>query len=205
MRLFCALLVVVFSTICSGQTTTTTGKAGTTGPCSPAGRGKNNTFEIHCNINTAQGKQMVEILNKILQNQIASKDVMEKLEEILNAVNPNRPVVSYACDGTYRSVGPSATAVMAIIAGGDTKAFQHMVELNNSGQYPELFVFCKAQTAANPSWLTPLLFCSVSYFAMGDQQNAAAMLKEYDSKTGPAYDVDGCKQLSDALHQKIAP
>jgi hypothetical protein len=63
--------------------TPTTGKSQTSGPCSPAVSGNHNTFNIDCRIDPQQGKQMIEMLNKVLSNQIDSSLVMKKLDELL--------------------------------------------------------------------------------------------------------------------------
>src|ERR1039458_1707691 len=80
------------------------------GNCDIANIGSDNTLTIKCGIGEEQGKKMVEILNKILANQIDSKAVMEKLDEILGAVNPNRGVTTYDCNGRDRkSKRPKST------------------------------------------------------------------------------------------------
>lgn len=80
---FVILLTVVLQGSLFGQTTP--GKATTSGVCSPATSGNNNTFVIKCGIGSAQGKQMIQILNKVLANQIDPTAVMTKLDEILKA------------------------------------------------------------------------------------------------------------------------
>src|ERR1700722_4203795 len=187
---------------CCAQTTTT-GKAQTTGACSPAVTGNKNTFAINCGIDKKQGQKMLEILNKILANQLDPDAVMTKLDEILKAVNPNIPAKTYFCNGQWRTAGPGANAGFEIIMGGDDSAFQQMVRLNNSKQYPELLKNCLAGIHSNPEWLTPRLFCGLGYLGIGDKLKAKDMLAEFDSKTGPAYDVDGCHQMSEYLHRAL--
>jgi hypothetical protein len=64
----------------------TTGPAQTNGPCSPATSGNSNTFKIDCaGISKEQGKQMLDILNKILANQLNDQEVNTKLDELLKA------------------------------------------------------------------------------------------------------------------------
>lgn len=180
-----------------------TGTATTSGACSPAASGNNNVFTINCGIGEAQGQKMVDILNKILANQLDPTEVMKKLDEILHAINPNLPTKVYFCDGEWRTQGPSATAALDISTGGDAKAFQMMVELYNSRKFPELLQDCLAQIQSTPEWLTPRLLCGLAYLGLGDRDRAATMLKEFDTRTGPAYDTDGCKQMSDFLHQQL--
>ena len=83
MKLFA--LIFPLSAVAVGQS----GAANTTGPCSPANTGNNNTFNISCGIGQAQGQKMLDILNKVLANRLDPESVMAKLDEILHAVNPN--------------------------------------------------------------------------------------------------------------------
>jgi hypothetical protein len=187
----------------SGSQTTTTGNAETAGACSPAVTGNKNTFTINCGIDKKQGQKMLEILNKILANQLDPDAVMAKLDEILKAVNPNIPAKTYFCNGQWRTAGPGPHAGFEVIMGGDDSAFQEMARLNNSRQYTELVRVCLAQIHSAPEWLTPRLFCGLAYLGTGDKLKAKDMLKEFDSKTGPAYDVDACHEMSDFLHRAI--
>lgn len=61
--------------------------AATNGSCSPAVTGNKNNFLISCKIYSSQGKHMVDLLNKILANQIDPNLVMGKLDEILKAAS----------------------------------------------------------------------------------------------------------------------
>lgn len=80
------LFALLFSTPCHCQTTTT-GKAETSGPCSPAVSGNNNQFTINCpGISKEQGQKMLDILNKILKDQLDPQKVMIKLDEIENGI-----------------------------------------------------------------------------------------------------------------------
>ena len=66
----------------------TSGVADTSGPCSPAVTGSNNQFKITCDgISEAQGKELVKILNRISKEQLDTKLVMEKLDEIQKGVS----------------------------------------------------------------------------------------------------------------------
>jgi hypothetical protein len=195
-------LLMLLAIPCQSQTTT--GKADTTGPCSPAVTGSNNQFTISCRgIDKEQGQKMLDILNKILANQLDPKAVMEKLDEILRAVNPNLPTTTYFCNGQWRTVGPSARAAQEITMGGDDAIFQDMIRLNNSGQPADLLKECLAQISSAPEWLTPRLLCGMAYLRLGNRVKAKEMLTEFDSKTGPAYDVDACHQMSVYLHGQL--
>ena len=111
-------------------------------------------------------------------------------------MNPNLPARTYFCDGHWKIVGPSANAALDISMGGDDTAFQEMIRLNHTGYYADLLQSCQAQIRSAPEWLTPRLFCSLAYLGAGDMANAKTMLREFDSRTGPAYDAGACKQMS---------
>jgi hypothetical protein len=197
--ILCLFLVAV---PCWSQTNTT-GGAETKGPCSPAVSGSNNKFTITCGIGKAQGQRMLDILNKILGNQLDPNTVMSKLDEILKAVNPNLPTRAYFCNGTWRTVGPSANAALDINMGGDDSAFQKMIALNNSKQYADLLQACFTQIDSTPGWLTPRLFCGLGYLGIGDKAKAREMLAGFESQKGPAYDSDGCSEMSTFLHRQL--
>lgn len=198
------LLLVLTALPCRSQKPTATGDATTTGPCSPAVTGSNNQFNINCQgISKDQGTKMLGILNKILANQLDPEAVMAKLDEILKAVNPNVPVKTYFCNGMWRTAGPGQNAGMEIIMGGDDSAFKEMARLNNSRQYADLLKMCLSQIQSAPEWLTPRLFCGLAYLSLGDKVKAKEMLKEFESKTGPAYGAESCHQMSTYLHTAL--
>jgi hypothetical protein len=152
------LVLLLFFAIPSWGQTTSTGRADTTGPCSPAVTGNNNQFNITCKgLSKEQGQRMLDILNKILANELDTQAVMAKLDEILGAVNPNQPTRTYFCNGQWKTTGPSATAAFEISMGGDDTAFRKMVSLNNIKQYPDLLKECLNQISSAPEWLTSRL------------------------------------------------
>jgi hypothetical protein len=166
--------------------------------------GNNNQFKIDCkNISKEQGAKMLEILNKILANQLDPDAVMAKLDEILKAVNPNIPVRSYLCNGLSRSAGPSKSAGFEISIDGDDTVFKEMIRLNNSRQYGELLKTCSSQILLTPEWLSPRLLCGLAYLGLNDRVKAREMLKEFDSKSGPAYDAEPCHQMSTYLRATL--
>lgn len=197
------ILFLLLAMPCSEQTPTA-GKAATSGPCSPAVTGNENRFTISCvGVSKEQGQKMLDILNKILANQIDTKEVMAKLDEILHAVNPNIPVKTYFCNGKWRSMGPGPNTGLEMITGGDDKEFKKMIDLLNAKDNSGALTECLAQIQAAPEWLTPRLVCGVAYLRTGDTAKAKEMLAEFDSKTGPAYSADGCSQMSDYLHAHL--
>ncbi len=176
----------------------------TSGPCSPIAPNNSGSITINCpGMSKEQGKKMIDILNKILKNQIDPSVVMEKLDEILKAVNPNLPVKTYFCNGQWRIAGPSATAYLEMQTGGDDSALKQMIRLNGAHDAEGLLKECLAQIRSAPEWLTPRLFCTVAYLATGDKAKAKEMLTYYDSRKGPPYDTSVCPQMSDSLHGLI--
>jgi hypothetical protein len=99
------------------------GPASAAGTCNVANSGQSGPVTITCGIGKEQGDQMLAILNKILVNQLDPAAVMKKLDEILRAINPNRPVKTYSCDGRWRISGVSAQAANEIDVGGDNSVF----------------------------------------------------------------------------------
>jgi len=96
MKLILLILAGLGALPCWGQTppAATTGSAQTHGVCSPAVSGNKNTFFIKCGVDSAQGRRMVEILNKVLANQLDPVVVMAKLDEILQASKQSQQVVN---------------------------------------------------------------------------------------------------------------
>jgi hypothetical protein len=198
-----SLVVVLLISLPCWTQTLTTGQATTNTPCSVANSGNGNKIQINCGIGKEQGQKIIAILNKIVANQLDPDVVMAKLDEILKAVNPNLPTKVYFCDGHWRTAGPGPNVALQLNLGGDDSAFQGMVQLNNSGRYADLLNACLAQIQSAPEWLTPRLFCGLAYLGAGDKSKAKEMLTEFDSKTGPAYNIDGCQQMSDHLHKAL--
>lgn len=77
------VLLLLMCAPCWSQTTST-GKAETTGPCSPAVTGNNNQFKITCQgISDKLGAQLVELLNKVAKSQVDADTMMAKLDGCL--------------------------------------------------------------------------------------------------------------------------
>ena len=83
-----------------------TGSATAKDACSVANTGNNNIFTITCGIGKQQGDALLKIMNKILANHLDPDAVMAKLNEILHAVNPNAPKITYTFDGSERLESP---------------------------------------------------------------------------------------------------
>jgi hypothetical protein len=93
---------------------------------------------MNCGIAKEQGEKMLAILIKVLANQIDPDAVMKKLDEILHAVNPNAPKVTYTFDGSKREISPGRSSLTAGVAFGE---FQQMISLQNSGDWADLLRF----------------------------------------------------------------
>jgi hypothetical protein len=184
----------------------TTGNAKTTGACSPAISGNNNQVSINCQgISKEQAEKMTSILNKILANQIDPAIVIAKLDEILKSINPNARTTTYNCSGNQtRSTGPGRNAGLEVnLTVGDDSVLQEMIRLYNSRLYSDLLKLSVSQIQSRPEWLTSRLFAGVAYLNLGDGVKAKEMLKEFDSKTGPAYDAEPCQQIAIFLHSHL--
>lgn len=78
----CLILFLLIAMPCWSQTDKT-GKAETSGFCSPAVTGSKNTFTFNCGIGQRQGQKMLAILNKILASQLDPDVVMVKVDQIV--------------------------------------------------------------------------------------------------------------------------
>jgi hypothetical protein len=95
---YALLLSLLIAMPCWNQSTTT-GKAETTGPCSPAVSGNNNQFTIKCQgISNEQGAQFLRILNKISKDQLDPKVVMDKFDDIENLIREIVPKARHLSD-----------------------------------------------------------------------------------------------------------
>jgi hypothetical protein len=80
------VLFLLIAVPCWTQTATT-GKAETSGFCSPAVSGSNNQFTITCqNIPKKLRAQLFDLMNRIAKNQADAQVVMEKLDSCLEGV-----------------------------------------------------------------------------------------------------------------------
>jgi hypothetical protein len=80
-----------------------TGKASANGTCNQAASGNNNKFVINCYVDARQGKQMVILLNTILQQQVS-------IDEILKGIQTqNKTLLSYSSPTSGELVPGNAT------------------------------------------------------------------------------------------------
>lgn len=120
-------------------------------------------------------------------------------------VNFNRPVRVYDCVGYWRSSGPSAYAANEVSGGGDTKAFENMAQLNNTGDFDRLIPVCEQYMKEVPDWLTPYLFCGLGELGTGHKAKARELLKYYEQHVGPTYSLGQCPDIVAYLHSHCDP
>lgn len=87
----CGLSLLLLITMPCYSQTISTGRAETTGSCSPAVSGSNNQFQIRCTVNgKEQSEKTLVLLNKILANQPDFDAIMSKLDECLKGIPQHR-------------------------------------------------------------------------------------------------------------------
>ncbi|MBA3914638.1 MAG: hypothetical protein H0X25_12495 [Acidobacteriales bacterium] len=89
-RLLVSGMILALTSPCWPQTPAT-GKAETSGNCSPAVTGRNNQFTITCtNIPDKLRTQLFEILNRVAKNQADAETILSKLDGCLSEVKKVR-------------------------------------------------------------------------------------------------------------------
>ena len=152
------------------------GPATTRGTCSPANTGNGNTFTIQCGIGQEQGRKMLEILNHILSNQLDPDAVMAKLNEILHAVNPNAPRVTYTLNGSTRTITPQGSSLVL----SDNPVFKEIIDFDAAKDWSALATACERAMVQTPEWYTPYYFASKAYAALGQKDKAVQLLERAD-------------------------
>ena len=145
----------------------------------------------------AEAEQIVSKLDSVLASQTSITNLLTQMDE---ALNPNRAVTVYACEGISRTTDPTGTVD---VHQDPTEPAEQMFKLNNAGRTAELMDFAKNQVSVKPGWLTPYLFIALAYAQMDDYLSARAALAYFDQHKGPAYDVGGCLQASKLLHSRL--
>lgn len=175
---------------CFGQNTT--GKAETTGACSPAISGNSNQVRIDCKgVSKEQAAKMISILNKILANQIDPDKVMAKLDEILKAVNPNAGQVTYGFNGMRRIISPGR------IEGddGEMNVFNRLRSIQDSHDWNRLVEECDAEIKKVPDWLTPYAFKGIALLNLGKKGEGITLLEYVDQRTPNNPDFDEVRKI----------
>jgi hypothetical protein len=155
---------------------TNTGKAETRGSCSPANTGNVGQITINCSgMSKAQAQKMVEILNKILANQLDPTQVMSKLDEILHAVDPNRPVTTYEFQGFRRITSPGR------VIGDDAavKNFQEFGTKEQAQDWAGLSTLAEQQKLERPEWFTPYFVAGMAYINLCQKEKAVDNLEYF--------------------------
>jgi hypothetical protein len=132
---YSVLFVLALSIGVWGQTPSS-GPAKTSGKCSPATTGNNNTYYFaYCGTDPEQGKKMVELLNKILLNQdmTAANAKLDELLKIVSNLGPP-PERNMKNENAYAAIAllnsaPRSSRVRFTIIGGDREinAFANQV------------------------------------------------------------------------------
>jgi hypothetical protein len=172
----------------------------TAGTCSPIVTQNRGPVTIECSgVSEQMQRQLVEVLNSILQKQLDPAAVMSKLDEIAKgmgdlkkkSIDAERGIVStYDFNGAKRDqVGGRIT----VEAGAQVNAFQKMLTLLNAQLWQELAALCEEQIVAAPRWLTPYYFAGYAYGNLGDRDRALDRLEHVAAFAGsdPSYSKAG--------------
>ena len=177
------LLLLLVAIPCLGQTNST-GNAETKGTCSPAVSGSNNQFIINCSgVSKQQGQKMLDILNKILANQLDTKDVMAKLDEILNTVDPNKPVVTYDFNAVKRIRYPGGIKM----DDSAVSLFNEFINKMRAQDWAGLAKLAEPQKTEHPEWLTPYFFSGMAYGNLCQKEKALSDIEYFLKKALSVY------------------
>jgi len=156
-----------------------TGSAKATGVCTVANTASNSNFKISCGVGEKQGREILEILNRILASKVDLNEINAKLDEILQQTDPNHAVKAYTPDGQVRSTRPGYVTM-----GDDPsqEVFKQFVQLQKAQDWISLLALAKAQFTARPTWITPYAFAAVADAHLGNRaecnQNAKYLIDE---------------------------
>ena len=199
------LLSLFMPALCLSQTNT--GKAETRGSCSPANTGNVGQITISCSgMSKEQAQKMVEILNKILANQLDTAQVMSKLDEILHTIDPNRPVTSYEFQGFRRIISPGrVNADDAAVAN-----FQAFGTKLQTQDWAGLSALAEQQKSERPEWFTPYFFAGVAYINLCQKEKAVENLEYFVKRANgiPTFEkpVKKAETMLDAIKAgEVAP
>jgi len=200
---YALLLIILIAIPCWSQTTT--GKAETTGPCSPAVTGGHNQFRIICQgISKEQGAELLRILNKISRDRLDTKSVMDKLDEIekeVRGLDPTVPVITYMYDGDQRITRPGQ-----ISDNQDNPAFKAFLKIkaaDSAHDWQSLVSICDDSINKTPKWLTPYLYKGLAYANLGRMKESLTLLEDVKKMADGNHDYDLLVKQADELLQKI--
>jgi len=187
------LLLCLLPATCFAQSSAT-GKAETSGPCSPAVSGNNNQFKITCQgISDALGAQFVNLLNRISQKQLDPAAVMAKLDDIQKGVkaigeevNPNAPKITYGKNGVKRITSPGRSTV----SDEAISIYNALVILYDNQNWVVLREQSEEQIKERPEWFTPYVMAAIAADKLGDKPRALELAQEADEgmANSPAYE-----------------
>jgi hypothetical protein len=168
------LLLLLVPVGCLPQTNT--GKAETRGSCSPANTGNVGQITINCSgMSKEQAQKMVEIMNKILANQLDPTQVMSKLDEILHAVDPNRSVTTYDFQGMRRMTSPGKM----LSDDSASENFQQFGTKAKAQDWAGLSALAEQQKLERPEWFTPYYAAGMAYINLCQKQKALDNLEYF--------------------------
>jgi hypothetical protein len=130
---------------------------------------------------------MIKILNKILTDRLEPEAVMKKLDEILHAVNPNAPRITYTFDGFKRTFSPGR------IGGGDDgggEIFKQIGALEQARDWAVLSKLSESQMRERPEWITPYVAAGEAYLQLGNRAKALELLESAEKQIAGNPDYD---------------
>jgi hypothetical protein len=116
------ILLMLIAVPCWGQTTPT-GKAETSGFCSPAVSGSNNQFTITCqNIPDKLRGQLVDLLNRVAKNQADAETILSKLDGCLEGIKQVRQQAA-----PWNMTADQKRELKRLLKGSKTKFAVHVI------------------------------------------------------------------------------
>ena len=183
MKLIAPLLLVFASIAGRGQTT---GKAETSGPCSPAVTGSGNTINIQtCGMTKEQVEEWRKSFKQILQKQIDPKVLVALLDDIKSGqirIENGVLRIEKKVDAMQYRYQPGGTKIVTkpgLIQGedGESAAFKKMAQMEQADDWLELLKLSEAEIQKVPDWPTPHAFRGEALAGLGRD---AAAVKEFD-------------------------
>jgi hypothetical protein len=185
-------------------------KSGDTASCMYSQNQTKDDVSIRCQgMNPEQAARVsaafniLPVMNKLLEDKLDPDVVTAKLNELTKSASSSPRAKTYFCDGMWKSGAPDAKGVLDTKTGGNDSEFLSMINLLEKQKYSELLTKCTANIKSTPDWLTPRLFCGLAYAGLGRNTQAEPMLKEFQQKAGPDYDVPDCHNMLVILRHNL--